>query len=131
MDMSIISEPYVEERDPFLATLGRKIRTARERRGISRRVLSERCGLSQRFLAQVEHGRGNISILRLRRLAQALELPVEELLAAQTSGRREPEERRWPFSPAVVADLFRRAGTREQEAVLDLLVRGAGSGRAT
>jgi len=130
MDMGISSDECPgSDVDPFLAALGGRVRTARERRGISRRMLSEQCGLSQRFLAQVEHGRGNISVLRLRRLADALGTPVEDLIA-NPAGRRAPEERRWPFSPAVVGDLFRRAGAREQEAVLDLLVRGGDTGRA-
>lgn len=124
MDM-MCETPREGDQEPFLASLGGRIRRARERRGISRRVLSERCGLSQRFLAQVEYGRGNISVLRLRRLAEALEMELDELVCERDRARREPEERRWPFSPAVVADLFRRADAREQEAVLDLLVRGA------
>lgn len=125
---AMVETPVAEEPDPFLVTLGRRVRSARERQGVSRRALSEQCGLSQRFLAQVEYGRGNISVLRLRRLAEALDTDLEELLSERARARREPQERRWPFSPAVVADLFRRAGAREQEAVLSLLVRGAGGG---
>jgi len=132
---AMVEAPAMDDLDPFLAALGQRIRRSRERRGISRRVLSDQCGLSQRFLAQEEYGRGNISVLRLRRLAEALDMSLDELLSENgnrsesQNPRREPEERRWPFSPAVVADLFCRAGTREQEAVLDVLVRG-GSGSA-
>ncbi|TMB26338.1 MAG: helix-turn-helix domain-containing protein, partial [Deltaproteobacteria bacterium] len=51
-------------KDALLASIGASVRAAREQRGFSRRALSERCGVSERFLAELESGAGNISIAR-------------------------------------------------------------------
>lgn len=56
----------------YLRTLGERLRALRAMRNLSRRELSERSGLSQRFIAQLELGGGNISVLRLRQLLAAL-----------------------------------------------------------
>jgi len=49
--------------------------------GLSRRALSERCGLSERFLAQLEGGHGNISLSRFADVAHALGTTPADLLA--------------------------------------------------
>ena len=64
----------------YLQSLGQRIREARARRGMSRRILSRDSGVSERYLAQLETGQGNISILLLRQIGQALDLPIAELL---------------------------------------------------
>jgi XRE family aerobic/anaerobic benzoate catabolism transcriptional regulator len=122
--------PNTADEDTYLETLGQRIRRARERRGLSRRILAERSDLSQRFLTQVEHGRGNISILRLSRLAAALGMRVEDFLPDARRNRTEQDERPRPLNPRLVAELFRQAGVHEQEAVLALLLRGTGGNRA-
>jgi XRE family aerobic/anaerobic benzoate catabolism transcriptional regulator len=57
------------------------VRARREERGLSRRQLSERSQVSERFLAQLEAGDGNISLARFAQVAAALELSPAELLA--------------------------------------------------
>jgi XRE family aerobic/anaerobic benzoate catabolism transcriptional regulator len=64
----------------YLQNLGMRVREARAKRGMSRRVLSRDSRVSERYLAQLETGRGNISILLLRQISQALDLPISELL---------------------------------------------------
>jgi XRE family transcriptional regulator, aerobic/anaerobic benzoate catabolism transcriptional regulator len=71
------------ERD-YLAALGERVREARARRGISRKLLARDSGVSERYLAQLEAGLGNISILLLRQIASALDSPLTELLAEDT-----------------------------------------------
>ncbi|MBL9077374.1 MAG: helix-turn-helix domain-containing protein [Planctomycetes bacterium] len=75
---------------PLLARLGARVRTLRKDRGWSRRDLARRTGISERFLADVETGAANPSLLRLWTLAQAFELELTELLAgdAAAPGRR-------------------------------------------
>src|SRR5438046_3293619 len=68
------------ERD-YLAALGDRVREARARRGMSRKLLAGDSGVSERYLAQLEAGQGNVSILLLRQIATALNLPLTELLA--------------------------------------------------
>jgi len=76
--------------DPLLAELGRRVREARRKQGLSRRELAERSSLSPRFLAQVESGGGNISVRRLAPLAQALGTSPAALLVGPETPRPAP-----------------------------------------
>lgn len=68
---------------PLLQRLAAAVRSLRKARGWSRRELSERTGISERFLADVEQADANPSLLRLADLAQALEVPLVRLLDAE------------------------------------------------
>ncbi len=70
-----------EEAAVFLARVGENVRARREAAGLTRRQLAERSGLSERYLATLEAGRGNISIALLYRVALALGAEVAELVA--------------------------------------------------
>jgi XRE family transcriptional regulator, aerobic/anaerobic benzoate catabolism transcriptional regulator len=63
-----------------LADLGMRVRVWRARRGITRRGLSADSGLSERFLADVEAGKGNVSINSLNAVAAALNISLLDLL---------------------------------------------------
>src|SRR5215831_4884585 len=64
----------------YLGRLGERVRTIRSRRGMSRKALAKHSEVSERYLAQLEGGTGNCSIVLLRRIAQALSVPVAELI---------------------------------------------------
>lgn len=64
----------------LIARLAARVSAARKARGLPRRALSELSGVSPRYLAQLEAGQGNISVLLLARVAAALDLRVEQLL---------------------------------------------------
>ncbi len=66
--------------DAFLVQLGERVRAWRDGRRITRKALAESSGVSERYLAQLESGQGNISILLLRQLALAMHTPVEDLV---------------------------------------------------
>jgi XRE family aerobic/anaerobic benzoate catabolism transcriptional regulator len=67
--------------DPeFLASLGRRVRAAREQRGMARKILSRTARVSERYLAALEAGEGNASVILLRRLAGALGMRLTDLL---------------------------------------------------
>jgi XRE family aerobic/anaerobic benzoate catabolism transcriptional regulator len=68
----------------YLAVLGDRVREARAKRGMARKLLARDSGVSERYLAQLEAGQGNISILLLRQIAGALNLPLAELLAEES-----------------------------------------------
>lgn len=71
----------LNESDPsFLAGVGRRVREARAQRGMSRKVLSHEADVSERYLAQLEAGSGNASIVLLRRVAAALHMRLSDLL---------------------------------------------------
>jgi len=66
--------------DAYLTQLGERVRAARARRGMSRKILSQASGVSERYLAQLETGKGNISIALLRKVAHAMSVPVVDLV---------------------------------------------------
>jgi len=65
----------------YLKLLGERVRDARARHGMSRRMLAHDSGISERYLAELESGRGNFSIVLMRRLAKAIDVPVAELVS--------------------------------------------------
>lgn len=96
----------------LLTRVGDRVRHARERKGIPRRVLSEMSGVSPRYLAQLEGGEGNISIGLLQRVAEALGLRMEWLVGADDP---------WKTDALRFAALFRAADGPTRDAVLRLL----------
>ena len=98
--------------DKFVALVGERVRKARERRGISRRVLAELSQVSLRYLAQLEGGRGNISIALLGRVSLALDHRIEWLVGADD-----------PWSSEVVrfSEFFRMATLDQRRRVMRLL----------
>ncbi|CAN7293081.1 helix-turn-helix transcriptional regulator [Cupriavidus necator] len=69
------------ERDPYLTLLGERIRSLRASRGMSRKDLARGAGVSERYLANLETGTGNASVLLLRQVARALDVPLPVVLA--------------------------------------------------
>jgi XRE family aerobic/anaerobic benzoate catabolism transcriptional regulator len=87
---------------------------------LTRKRLAELSGLSERYLAQLESGDGNISILLIRRVAEALACPVEQLIGDRS------------FDPEIVAALELLRGLRPEqrhEAVMQLQQRFGESSR--
>jgi XRE family aerobic/anaerobic benzoate catabolism transcriptional regulator len=66
--------------DAYLHRLGERVRTLRHQRGITRKALAQHAKVSERYLAQLEVGKGNCSIVLLRRIARAIGLPVTQLV---------------------------------------------------
>jgi DNA-binding XRE family transcriptional regulator len=62
--------PYSESE--FLSQLGERVRAMRQLRDMSRRDLARKSGISQRYIAQIEAGKGNVSIMLLLRIAHAV-----------------------------------------------------------
>src|SRR5688500_2778635 len=63
-----------------IAELGARVRAWRARRGMTRKQLATDSGLSERFLADVETGKGNVSINSLEAAARALNITVLDLM---------------------------------------------------
>jgi len=64
----------------FLEQLGQRVRTMRALRGMSRKVLAKVSGISERYIAQLESGKGNVSIVLLRRVSSAMGAHLEDLI---------------------------------------------------
>jgi XRE family transcriptional regulator, aerobic/anaerobic benzoate catabolism transcriptional regulator len=71
----------------YLARLGERCRAWRNGQGMTRKALAEASGVSERYLAQLEAGLGNISVLLLRRVARAMSVPVEHLVREEAAAR--------------------------------------------
>src|SRR4029077_6456211 len=65
----------------FLGELGQRVRRMRALRGMSRKALAVASGVSERYLAQLESGEGNLSIVLLRRVARATAARIEDLVS--------------------------------------------------
>ena len=64
----------------YLSLLGERVRAWRNEQGVTRKALALASGVSERYLAQLEAGEGNISVLLLRKVARAMGVPVENLV---------------------------------------------------
>lgn len=88
--------------DRVLPELGIRLRALRESRALTQAELARQSGVSVRFLADVERGEGNASILRLAEVAAALSVSLATLVAtagpvddgAQAALGREPSHLR-------------------------------------
>src|ERR1700739_1175150 len=103
----------------FLEQLGQRVRNMRALRGMSRKVLAKVSGISERYIAQLESGKGNVSIVLLRRVSNAIAAHLEVLIP---SGDPAPD---WP----VIRDLLRRATPNQIAQAKDVLS-GQGNGAA-
>src|SRR5262244_637508 len=72
--------PNFRETDAYLRRLGERVRTLRNQRGMTRKALARHAKVSERYLAQLEAGLGNGSIVLLRRISRAIGLPVTQLV---------------------------------------------------
>jgi XRE family transcriptional regulator, aerobic/anaerobic benzoate catabolism transcriptional regulator len=95
----------------FLEQLGQRVRTMRALRGMSRKVLARVSGISERYIAQLESGKGNVSIVLLRRVSNAMGAQLEDLIPAT-----EPSPD-W----AVIRDLLRKASPGQIAQAKDIL----------
>lgn len=80
MNPSRNHQPPDHAGDPYLRRLGDRVRMLRHQRGITRKALAGYARVSERYLAQLEAGLGNVSIVLLRRIARAIGLPVTQLV---------------------------------------------------
>ena len=96
----------------FAADVGRLVRRGRARRGITRRQLALESGISERYLAQIEGGAGNPSVIVLKTIAQAMEMHITELLPI--AGRRNEQIAR-------INDLMRRLDVSELPGIAQLI----------
>ncbi len=65
-----------------LALMGRRINSTRTGRGMTQQALAEASGLDRTYISLVEHGRQNLTIGAVLKIAQALDMPIGELVAS-------------------------------------------------
>jgi len=101
----------------FLEQLGQRVRTTRALRGMSRKVLARVSGISERYIAQLESGKGNVSIVLLRRVSNAMGAHLQDLIPAAEAS---PD---W----AVIRDLLRKASPNQIAQAKNILAGQVGS----
>jgi transcriptional regulator with XRE-family HTH domain len=67
------------ERNKYLKKIGQNIRIARKRQGLSQEALAFAADLDRSYVGGVERGERNIAILNLKKIADALNIPLKEL----------------------------------------------------
>jgi XRE family aerobic/anaerobic benzoate catabolism transcriptional regulator len=68
-------------RDSYLDRLGERVRRLRNQRGMTRKALAQHAEISERYIAQLESGEGNCSIVLLRRIARAIGVQLPQLVS--------------------------------------------------
>jgi XRE family aerobic/anaerobic benzoate catabolism transcriptional regulator len=98
--------------EDLLVLLGQKVRALRAGRGMTRKMLAADSSVSERYLAQLEQGQGNISIGLLQRVAVALRTD----LAALVRGGKEVSAEQ-----VLINELVQRLDGDDQHRALQLL----------
>ncbi len=101
----------------FGEELGRRLRQGRAKRGMTRRQLAQDSGTSERYLAQIEAGAGNPSIVVMHAIAEALDTPIAELLP-MARGRSDVYAR--------IVDMLDQVPPDELPAIADLIEKHSG-----
>jgi XRE family aerobic/anaerobic benzoate catabolism transcriptional regulator len=95
----------------FLEELGTRVRTMRGLRGMSRKVLAKVSGISERYIAQLESGKGNVSVVLLRRVCAAMGAHIEDVIPM---AQQSPDL-------LVIRDLMRNATSQQIAKVKEVL----------
>ena len=134
MPSPITADPTVH----YLRQLGLRVRRVRAQRGMSRRVLAQASGVSERYLAQLETGTGNASVRVLKAIADALHVAIDDLVDAtpdQPPAYLLLRERLRAATPAELvrlAPLLRGRGRRQQSRDRHIALIGLrGAGKST
>src|SRR5260221_8234858 len=96
----------------FVAEIGALVRRGRAKHGMTRRQLAAESGASERYLAQIESGQGNPSVIILKSIAAALDVPIVALLP-RSPGRNPAFDR--------IADILGRMPMSELPAIAELI----------
>jgi len=77
-----------QQESAYLSKLGERVRAWRSEHAMTRKSLALASGVSERYLAQLEAGQGNISVLLLRKVAHAMGVAVDSLVREEESAPR-------------------------------------------
>jgi len=108
------TDPTIDdiESGRLLGVLGKRVRTLRAHRSMTRKALARDSRVSERYLAQLEQGRGNISVMLLARVAAALRTDLSDLLRMREKHTAEE---------VLISDLLRDLSPDTHKAFLQML----------
>jgi XRE family transcriptional regulator, aerobic/anaerobic benzoate catabolism transcriptional regulator len=116
------AKPVPSDAEAVAAAVGRLVRAGRAKRGMTRRQLAHASGASERYLAQIEGGAGNPSVVMLAAIAEALDVPIIDLLP-RPNGRVPGMAR--------ILDLIARAPATDLPGIAELLEACTGEAAAS
>lgn len=102
----------IDESTGLLRLVGKQVRGLRAQRGMTRKTLASHSAVSERYLAELEQGRGNISIALLGRVARALETELSDLLRLRDNQSAEQK---------LITELTRELIPEDQKIALQML----------
>jgi len=128
----VASRPSIEDKlsfqrapqrsgEEFLLSLGARVRNLRNRRGMTRKILAHESDVSERHLAQLESGEGNISILLLRRIATVLNISLEELFSTARQNDEQADQQDSSHKQTILRFIERLPSHRLEEAAARLM----------
>jgi XRE family transcriptional regulator, aerobic/anaerobic benzoate catabolism transcriptional regulator len=120
-DKRSAAAPQRDDQRALVAAIGRLVRLSRAKRGMTRRQLAQASGASERYLAQIEGGQGNPSVIILASIARALDVPIVELL---------PPSNGITAAMAHILDVLGRVPLAELPALAELIESRAGQDAA-
>ena len=101
----------------LFALLGRRVREERKTRGLTQQQLADAVGMDAGHLSRVEHGKAVPSINAVKKIADALGLPIAKLFA-DIPLRKAPEDRGWAGK---LGAMVREVPPRRREKILRIL----------
>jgi len=114
----------VHKNEAYLKLVGDRVRHLRTQLGMARKALSQSSGVSERYLAELERGTGNASLLVLRNIASALGARVEDLAREGHSNETSGDEQFAAGGNA--AAVRRRPGVSTNGRIALIGLRGSG-----
>jgi XRE family transcriptional regulator, aerobic/anaerobic benzoate catabolism transcriptional regulator len=102
----------------ILSEIGLRVRRTRQKRGLTRKQLAQRSGISLRYLAQLEGGNANVSVAVLWKVAGSLGVGLLEFI---------PETMEAAIHAEPLEHLLHRLSPRERQWAYELLLRNLGA----
>jgi transcriptional regulator with XRE-family HTH domain len=72
----------VHAKHPKLLAVGEAVRALRKQRDVSQEALALLTQIDRSYMGAIERGDQNVGVMHLVRIAEALEISVEEIMAA-------------------------------------------------
>ena len=113
-----MTQDRLDRTEALLKQVGGQVRALRKAAGLTRAALADRSSVSLRYLAQLESGQGNMSLALLDRVARAMGVELQTLLATDADD---------PQGETRMLTLYRNAGPETRAQVLDLLREQSGA----
>ncbi|EOX1292714.1 helix-turn-helix transcriptional regulator [Vibrio cholerae] len=68
-------------KDPRLVAFGEKVRQVRKEKGLSQEALADLAGIDRSYMGHIERGDQNITLTKIHQIADALEIPIVNLIS--------------------------------------------------